>query len=147
MYVARIDRLHRRQQRIRVALHVGEERVGVVERQMPDLELERAVARHDVERGSAADHADVRRRERDVVRGILALRASRNARARSAIHATMIARDLHGVDALRRQRRMRLVSAHAAAPGLLALVRDDELHAGRLADDAAGRRNAARDDV
>ena len=34
---------------------------------------------------------------------------------------------------------MRLVAAHAAAPAHLALVRDDELHAGRLADDAAGR--------
>ena len=65
--------------------------------------------------------------------------ASRNARARSRDPRDDVARDLHGVDALRRQRRMRLVAAHAAAPALLALVRDDELHAGRLADDAAGR--------
>ena len=58
-----------------------------------------------------------------------------------------LAGDLHRVDAVRRQRRMRLVAAHAAAPALLALVRDDELHAGRLADDAAERLHAARDDV
>jgi len=42
---------------------------------------------------------------------------------------------------------MRFVSAHAAAPRLAALVGDDELHAGWLADDAAGWRNTARDDV
>ena len=58
-----------------------------------------------------------------------------------------LAGDLHRVDAVRRQRRVRLVAAHAAAAALLALVRDDQLHAGRLADDAAGRLDAARDDV
>ena len=32
---------------------------GIVERQMADLEFERAIARHDIERGTAADDADV----------------------------------------------------------------------------------------
>src|SRR4029453_17984380 len=38
---------------------------------------------------------------------------------------------------------MRLVPADTTAPALLAFVSDDELHAGRLADDASQRRNAA----
>src|SRR4029450_10205228 len=38
---------------------------------------------------------------------------------------------------------MRLVPADTTAPALLALVSDDERHAGRLSDDASQRRNAA----
>ena len=47
----RIDRVHRRQVRLRVAFDVGDERIGIVERQVTDLEFERAIARHDIERG------------------------------------------------------------------------------------------------
>ncbi len=42
---------------------------------------------------------------------------------------------------------MRLVAPHAAAITALSLVRDDELHARGLADDAACRPDAARCDV
>jgi hypothetical protein len=61
---------------------------------------------------------------------------SRNSRARLRDVRDDLARDLHRVDAARRERRVRLEAAHAAAPRLLALVRDHELHAGGLADDA-----------
>src|SRR6478736_9477534 len=69
----RIDRLHRRYERLRMAPDVREKGIRVVERQVADLELERAVARDDVERRPAANRADVRRRERNVVRQILAV--------------------------------------------------------------------------
>ena len=55
---------------LRIRLDLGEELVRIVERQVPDLEIERAVARNDVERRAAADHAGVHRRVRDVVRGV-----------------------------------------------------------------------------
>src|SRR4029077_2195641 len=55
--------------------------------------------------------------------------------------------DLHGIHALGCQRRVRLVTPHAAAPALLALVSDDELHAGRFTDDASGGRDTLRDNV
>ena len=42
---------------------------------------------------------------------------------------------------------MRFAAAHAAAPAHLALMRHDELHAGRLAHDAARRCPAFRDDI
>ena len=42
---------------------------------------------------------------------------------------------------------MGLASAHPAAEVALALVRDDRLHVGRLADDAAGRPDAALGEV
>ena len=58
-----------------------------------------------------------------------------------------LAGDLHGVDAVRRQRRVHLVAAHAAAEALLALVRDDQAHPGRLTDDAARRLDSSRNDV
>ncbi len=88
----------------------------------------------------------VHRRVRDVVGVIeLALVAERACDVGEV--GDDLARDLDGVDAERRERRVRFVPAHAAAPALLALVRDDELHAGRLADDATERLDAARDDV
>ena len=113
---------------------------------MTDLEVELAVARHDVERGAAADDARVDCRVRYVVCVVVLALVAERARDVGEV-GDDLAGDLDGVDAERRQRRMRFVSAHAAAPALLALVRDDELHAGRLADDAAQRLDAARDDV
>src|SRR6185437_8071261 len=109
-------------------------------------ELERAVAWNDVDRGSPVNHADVQRRVRNIVGRILALAFAIGPRA-PRDPGDEIAADLHRIHALRGERRMRFVSAHAAAPRLAALVGDDELHAGRLADDAAGWRNTARDDV
>ena len=90
-----------------------------------NLEIEAAVARHDVEGRPAVDHARMHRRVRHVVRGVESRRVA-EARAHLGQLSDDLAGDLHGVDAVRRQRRMRLVAAHAAAPALLALVRDDE---------------------
>ena len=112
---------------------------------MPDLELNVQSRGFDVER-SPAGIRHMRRRERHVVGRILSMRGAKRAGALGDVRDDL-ARDLHGVDTLRRQRRMRLVTAHAATPRLLALVRDDELHAGRLADDAAGGAHAFRDDI
>ena len=64
------DLAHLRQEAVRVRLDLGEQLVGIVERQMANLEVERAVARHDVERGAAVDHAGVHGRERHVVGGV-----------------------------------------------------------------------------
>ena len=125
---------------------LGEQRLGIVERQMPELEIEAAIARHDVECGPAAYHAGVNRRVRHVVRGVESAAITEAARHLGQERHDL-AGDLHGVDAARRQRRVRLVAAHAAAEAPLALVRDDQPHPGRLADDAARRLDAARDDV
>ena len=83
MHVSGVDRVHRRQEARRERLDLGEERVGIVERQVADLEVERAVARHDVERRAAADDADVHGRVRHVV-GVVAAAARRGTRARAA---------------------------------------------------------------
>ena len=81
MYVSGGDPRISGRKRSRVRLDLGEELVGIVERQVADLEVERAVARHDVERGAAVDHAGVHGRVRDVVRVIeLALRRGTRAR-------------------------------------------------------------------
>ncbi len=74
------DLAHLRQEALRVGLHLGEERVRIVERQVADLEVELAVARHDVERGAAADDAGVHGRVRDVV-GVVERRRGRGTRA------------------------------------------------------------------
>ena len=104
----------------------AKQRIGIVERQVPELEIEAAVARHDVERRAAADHAGVHRRvrARRTRRRSRRDRETRRAMLREERHD--FAGDLHRVDAARRQRRMRLVAAHAAAVAFLALVRDDE---------------------
>ena len=50
-----------------------------------------------------------------------------------------LGRVFDGVDALWRQRRMRLQPAHVDGEAALALVAGDHLHGCRLADDAHGR--------
>jgi hypothetical protein len=64
-----------------MACDIAEERVRIVERQVPHLELEDAVARHDVERRPAALDADVRGRERHVVCVVVHARVPELARA------------------------------------------------------------------
>ena len=76
------------------------------------------------------------RRVGHVVRGI-----ERTAIAEAARHLREkgheLARDLDRVDAVGCQCGVRFVAAHAAAVALFSLVRDDDTHARRLADDAA----------
>src|SRR5947208_6612433 len=113
---------------------------------MADLEVEPAVPRNDVERGAAADDADMRRRVRDIVSVVAPRTVAKLSRALAdVVHDC--ARNLDRVDATRRERRMRFVAANAAAPAHLAFVRDDQLHPGRLADDAPGRLPALGDDI
>ncbi len=142
----RVHRVHFRQQRRREAPDLGQQGVGIVEGQVPKFEIEAAVARHDVERGAAAHHAGVDGRVGYVVGRVVDAAITKTAR-----HVRQerddLAGDLHGVHAARRQRGMRLVSTHAAAVALLALVRDDQVHAGGFADDATGRLDASRADV
>ncbi len=61
----------------------------------------------------------------------------RHARAQRPDVRDQQRRELDGIHALRHQRRMRLLAAHAAAVFALALVRDHRAHRGRFADDAA----------
>ena len=89
----RRNRVHRGQEARGVALHFGEQRVGIVERQMAELEIERAVARNDVERGAAVDHADVHGRVRHVVR-VVAAAAVAESRAPSGEERDDLAGDL-----------------------------------------------------
>ena len=145
MGVAR-HRVHFGQQRRGKTPDLGKQRIGIVERQVPELEIEAAVARHDVECRPAAYHAGVNRRVGHVVRGVESA-AITEAATHLGKEGHDLAGDLHGVDAVRRQRRVHLVAAHAAAEALLALVRDDQAHPGRLTDDAARRLDSSRNDV
>src|SRR5439155_23622778 len=106
--------------RCRKRLDIGEERRWVVERQVADFKIERAVARNNVERGAAADHADVRRRIRYVV-GIVASSVAELARPLADVPNDRTC-DLDCVDSVRRERGMRFAAAHAAAPAHLALM-------------------------
>ena len=77
-----------------------------------------------------------------------AKRASRGSSRPDAVgHAAdvgdQLRRVLDRVHRRRRQRRMRFAAAHPATEIALALVRDDRLHVGGLADDAAGGADAA----
>ncbi len=82
------DTAHFRQEALRVGAHFREQLVRVVERQVADLEIEPAVARHDVERSAAVDDAGVHGRVRDVV-GVVELPWSRNARAMFVRYVTI----------------------------------------------------------
>src|SRR5437870_1310219 len=113
---------------------------------MSNFEFENAVARHDVECGAAVDRASVDGGVGHVVGRIEAATLAKPPR-----HLRQAANDFGGdvyrIDAARRQRRVRLVAAHAAAVTLLAFVRDDESHARRFTDDAAGGLNGTLHDV
>ena len=140
------DGVHVRQQCRGKALDLGQQCVRIVEGQVPEFEIEGAVARHDVERRAAVDHTGMDRRVGHVVGGIEAAPI-----AKPASHVRQerddFAGDLHRVHPSRGQRGMRLMAAHAAAVAFLALVRDHQMHARRLADDASRRLDAARGHV
>ena len=102
---------------------------------MTEFEREFAISRNDVERGAALDRADVNGRERHVIVVIVPLVMSKPERHRADV-GDDLARDLDRIDAVRSQCGVRFETAHRASIRPLALVRDDELHACRLTDDA-----------
>ena len=113
--------LHLGQGVLRVRLDFAKELVRIVERQMADLELERAVARHDVERGAAADGARVHGGVGDVVGVVEAARgrgtgAPSLARRETISQAISTALTPWGVSA-----EWRLAAADAATPAFLPL--------------------------
>src|SRR5262252_4800581 len=113
---------------------------------MPRLEIEVAIAGHDVERGAAVNHARMDGRVRNIVRIVVPATFAKFARNAGEVRDDL-ASDLDRIDPKRRERRMRLEPANPAPPALLAFVRDDELHPRGLADDASQRANAAPHDV
>src|SRR6185503_4621855 len=97
---------------------------------------ELAIARHDVERRASLYSPYVNRREGHVVVVVVAALGAITLR-HAAQECDDLARDLDGVHALGRQRRVRFEAANAAGVRSLALVGDDELHARGFAHDAA----------
>jgi len=130
--------LHLRQQRRGMAADLRDEGVRVVAREVADLEIEAAVARHDVECGPARDDAGLDRRigrhEARIERPLVAPAPGEPADVRDDL-----GRGLDGVDADMGQGRVTLAAVDVAAQALLALVRDHRLHRGGLADDAEPR--------
>ena len=133
------QRAHRRcQLPLRVVLHLAQHGLGIVGRQGAEFEIEAAGRRHDVERGAARDEAAV---DRAVGHVVVVVEGSLGGLAPGHVGQ---ARDdpgggLYGIDAARRERGVALQAAHPAALGQLALVGADDLHLGRLADDAGAR--------
>jgi hypothetical protein len=110
--------------------------------QVAEFVAELGVARHHVVGDAAVELADAGGGEGHVealVARLLALEAS-SAMSRT-LPTTRAAISIALTD-LRRERRMRLLAAHAAAVAVHALVRDGRHHAGGLADDAGQRLDA-----
>ena len=138
----RVDGMHLGDERRRKSLDVGKQRVRIVEGKVAELEIERTVARHDIERRAAMNHACMHRRIGNVIGGIEAAAIAKAAR-NLAEKGHDLACDLNRIHPSRSQRRMGFVAAHAATETALALVRYDKSHAGRLADNTAGGPDAA----
>ena len=139
-------RLHGRQQAVGKGLGLGKQRFGRVHVVMADFPCHVAVARDDIERGAAVDHAGVDGRVRHVID-----RVERAFLDQLAVHGLEVRHELAGdldcIDALRRERGVRLKAAHRGLVSVLALVRHHHLHAGRLSHDATGRLEALREHV
>lgn len=134
-----IDGLHLRLQRLAgIGFDLGEQGRWVIGADAAEFEIEAAVFRHDVERGAALHGA---RMDGGVLHVIELV--ERAFLLDAPCHALEVGDHFGGildrVDPLGRQARMRFEAAHPAAVTLFALMADDHLHAGRLADDTHHR--------
>ncbi|CFT91534.1 Uncharacterised protein [Bordetella pertussis] len=139
----RVFGAHARQQLVaHVALDLGLDGVGRHARQVAELVRELAQLGDGVDRDPAVDLVGGHGRERHIVE--LVIRAVGLVRVgQVADAADQPRRVFDGVAAARRQRRMRRLAMDPAAKQVDALVRHHHLHAGRLADHAALRLDAA----
>src|SRR5205085_2456928 len=100
------DRFHRRLELLhQVRSELLEQAVGLLLRQMAHLEIERAFARHDVERRAAADETGMYRRVRDVESTIVRAMLAKTQRHAPEIGDRFSSR-FDGVHAARRVSRM-----------------------------------------
>lgn len=117
-----------------IALELVEEVGGLLRADAAELEFEAAVFGHDVQRRAALDGAGMNGGMVDVIEIV-----ERAFLLDAPCHVFQIGDHFGGVldrvDAGRRQARMSFETAYPAAVAELALVADDDLHAGRLADD------------
>ena len=136
-----VDGAHRRLERLGIGADLALHRRHVAAGQVPELVVEAAVGGDDVVGDAAFDDAD-RAGAVGHVEALVARLLVAPARRHVGELGDDARADLDRVDRLRRQRRMRGVAAHAAAPAVDALVGERRDHAGRLADDAGERRDA-----
>ena len=132
-------RLHRR---LDLRLGPGDDRIRHLARlgdaDAAAFEIHRAGIRHDVQRGAAMHDAGEQRRMRNVVEAVGRSHGCERHRTTADLD-DQLGGVFDGVDAVGRDRGVAGEPLERRAHAVLALVADDDLHLGRLADEGAER--------
>src|SRR5688572_10328134 len=121
-----------------IVFELLEERVGIVARQVTDLEIERALVGNDIERSAPFDGASVDGGVRDIEAAVIGSVVAVTPREPFEKGNCLRCR-FDGIHAARRIRGMTREATHHAAIAFLALVSDHRAHERGLAYDARCR--------